>query len=108
MVNRVVSVISVVLRETTHTISVSTGEPLSMEYEIVRVVSLGTTDKSEITRLKIRFSGSGYLKCIFTPVLVLCPLLSFEVDFADNFALYQLTNFWIPTILKHLPATRKL
>ena len=38
--NRVISVISVVLREITLTISDSTGEPVSIESEIVRVVSL--------------------------------------------------------------------
>ena len=42
--NRVISVFSVVLRETTLTISVSTGEIVSMESEIVGVVSLRTTD----------------------------------------------------------------
>ena len=50
-----------VLPETTLTISDSTGESLSMGFEIVRVVSLGTRKISEITRLKIRFSGCGYL-----------------------------------------------
>ena len=42
-------VISVVLRETTFTISVSTGEPVPVESEIVTVVSLSTTEISEIT-----------------------------------------------------------
>ena len=37
---RVISIISVVLRETTLTISVSTGEPVSMESEIVKMISL--------------------------------------------------------------------
>ena len=41
--NRVISVISVVVRKTTLTISDSTGEPVSMESEIARVVSLCTT-----------------------------------------------------------------
>ena len=41
--NRGISVISVVLRETTLTILDSTGEPVSMESEIVKVVSLSTT-----------------------------------------------------------------
>ena len=59
--NRVISVFSVVLKETTLTISVSTCEPVSMESEIVRVFPLSTTEISEITRLKIRSSGSGYL-----------------------------------------------
>ena len=58
-----ISVISVILRETTLTISDWTGEPVSMESEIVRVVSLSTTEISEITRLKIRSSESGYLNC---------------------------------------------
>ena len=40
------------LRETTFTISVSTGEPVSVESEIVRVVSLSKTEISNITRLK--------------------------------------------------------
>ena len=43
------------------TISVLTGEPVSMESEVVSVVSLCTTEISEITRLKIRSSWSGYL-----------------------------------------------
>ena len=60
--NRVISVMSVLLRKSTLSISVSTGEPLSMESEIVRVVSLSTIKISEITRLKIRSSWSGYLK----------------------------------------------
>ena len=49
---RIISVISVVLRENTLTISVSTREPVSMESEIVRVVSFDTTEISEKTRLK--------------------------------------------------------
>ena len=51
--NRVISVISVVLTETTLTISDSTGETVSMESDIVRVVSLSTTEISEVARLKI-------------------------------------------------------
>ena len=62
--NRVIMVISVVLRETNLTISVSTGGPVSKEYEIVRVVSLSTTEISEITRLEVRSSGSGFLKSL--------------------------------------------
>ena len=59
-------VISVFFRYTTGnhsplTISVLTGEPVSMESEVVSVVSLCTTEISEITRLKIRSSWSGYL-----------------------------------------------
>ena len=38
--NRVVSIISIVIKETTLSILDSTGEPVSMESEIVRVVSL--------------------------------------------------------------------
>ena len=59
--NRVIPVISVLLRETTLTITVSTGEFVSMESEKVRVFFLSTTEISEITRLKIRFSGSDCL-----------------------------------------------
>ena len=59
--NCVISVISIVLRETLLTISVSTGEPLSIEFGIVTVVSLNTTEISEITRMKIRSPRSGYL-----------------------------------------------
>ena len=47
--------------ENTLTISVWIGWPVSMEAEIVRVVSLGTTELSEITRLKILFQGSDTL-----------------------------------------------
>ena len=64
--NRVTSVISVLQRETTLINPDSTGEPVSMESKIVRVVSLSTTEISEITRLKIRSAGSKYLK--FVPV----------------------------------------
>ena len=41
-----------VQRETTLTILVLTGEPVSMESEIVIEVSLSTTEISEITQLK--------------------------------------------------------
>ena len=51
--NHVISTISLVLKEITLTISVSTGEAFVMESEIVRVVSLSTTEKSIITRLNI-------------------------------------------------------
>ena len=44
------------------TISVSTCEPVSMESEIVRVISRSTTAISEKIRLKILSSGYGYLK----------------------------------------------
>ena len=60
--DRVISIISVVPRESTLTISVSTGQSVSMESEIVRVVSLSTTEISEIRRLKIGYSGSRHLK----------------------------------------------
>ena len=51
--NPVISIISIVLvlSETTLTISDSTGERVSMESEILRVVFLGTTAISEITQL---------------------------------------------------------
>ena len=58
--NRVISVISVVLRETTPTFSDFTEETVSIvsiEYEVLRVVSLSTTEISEETRLQIRSSG---------------------------------------------------
>ena len=48
--------------ETTLTILDSTGETISTESEIVRVVSLCTMEISEMTRLKIQSSGLGYLK----------------------------------------------
>ena len=51
-INRVISVVSVLPRETSLTISVSTGEPVWMESKIVTVASLCTTEISEITRLK--------------------------------------------------------
>ena len=38
--------------------------PVSMEYEIVRVVSLSTTENIRDNTFKIRSSGSGYLKKI--------------------------------------------
>ena len=49
---------SVVRRETTLFISDSTGEPVSIKSEIVRVVSPSTTEIPKIIRLKIRSSGS--------------------------------------------------
>ena len=58
--NCAIPVISVVLRETT--LSASTGVSVSIESEIVRVASLRITEISETTRLKIRYSESGYLK----------------------------------------------
>ena len=55
--NRNISVVSVVLRGKTLTISVSIDEPVSMESEIMSVVSLRTTEIPEITRLKIDLQG---------------------------------------------------
>ena len=58
--NYVILVISFVLGETTLTVLMLTGETISMESEIVRVVSPSTTEILEITWLKIW--SSGYLK----------------------------------------------
>ena len=44
-----------------HTISDSTGKPVSMESEIVTVVSLFTTEISEVTRLKSDLQGRDTL-----------------------------------------------
>ena len=55
-----------VLRETTFTVSVSTGELVSMESEIVSVFSSSATEISEITQLKIRSSWSGHLQVSLT------------------------------------------
>ena len=44
---RVISVISVVLQETT--LNILTGEPVSMESAIIRVVSLSTSEISKTT-----------------------------------------------------------
>ena len=55
-----IPVVSIELRETTLTSSDSTGDPVSMKSEIVRVVSLSKTEVSEITRLTIRSSGYRY------------------------------------------------
>ena len=60
--NRVISVISPLLEETTLIVSDSTGETASMEYKTVRVVSSSSTKISEITRSKTRSLGSGCLK----------------------------------------------
>ena len=57
--NRVISVVSADFRETI--LSISTGEPVSMEFEIAREVFLSTTEISKITRLKIESSGTSYL-----------------------------------------------
>ena len=48
--NRVISDISVVLRETTLTFSDSIEAGLPVEYEIARVVSLSSTEITDITR----------------------------------------------------------
>ena len=56
-----IPVISFVLGETTLTISDSIDGPVSMESEIVRVISRSTTEISEITRLKIRSPVSDTL-----------------------------------------------
>ena len=48
--DHVISDISVVLRETSFTISASTGKLVSVESAIERVVSLSTIEISEITR----------------------------------------------------------
>ena len=84
--NCVISVISIVLRKRTLTISNLTGEPVSMESETVRVVSLTTMEKAEITQLKILSSGSIYLK--IKPNQTLGPYLlifSFIWDFDSTF-----------------------
>ena len=57
-------VISVVLREPTLSISELTVEPVSMESEIVRVVSLRTTGISKIKQLKIQSPGYKYFNII--------------------------------------------
>ena len=49
--------ISVALRETALTISISTGAPVSIKSAIVRVFSLSITEISEITRLKSDLPG---------------------------------------------------
>ena len=55
--NHVISIISTALRETTLTIPDSSCEPFSMKSEVVRVVSLSTTELSQLTRLKVCSSG---------------------------------------------------
>ena len=52
--NRVISNISVVLRETTLTITDSIGTGSPVESEIVRVVFPSTTEMAEITRSEIK------------------------------------------------------
>ena len=51
--NLVISVISAVLSKTTLTILDSTGGPVFMEPEIVRVVSLNAKEISDITQLTL-------------------------------------------------------
>ena len=58
---RVISVISVVQGETTLTISDSIVEPVSMESEIVRLVSLSTREIFEIAGLKSDLQGPDAL-----------------------------------------------
>ena len=62
--NRAISDISVVLRETTLTISYSIETGSQVETEKVRVVSLSSTEITEITWFKKKktSSGKGYLK----------------------------------------------
>ena len=62
VLNRVISDISVVLGETNLTFSdsIATGSPV--ESEIVRVISLSTTEMTEITRFITPFSRSEYLE----------------------------------------------
>ena len=69
--NCVVSDISALLRETTLTISVSneTGSPV--KFKIVRVVSLSTTELSEITRLKLRYLGLDTLSFLLEKMMIL-------------------------------------
>ena len=61
--NRVIAVISAVIRETI--ILVSFGAPVPIVSEIMRAVFLSTTGISKIKRLKIRTFGSRYLKTTF-------------------------------------------
>ena len=57
--NRVISDIPVVLRETTLTISDSFEAGSPIETEIVRVVSLCTSEITQTVRFRKRSSGSG-------------------------------------------------
>ena len=84
--NRVILVISVVLRETTLSISDSTGETVSMDSEIVRVVFLGTNEIFKITRLekkKKRSLGSVYLNSL--PDEKILALFKLKSDFRGQF-----------------------
>ena len=60
--NRVIWDISVVVRETTLTISDSTETVSPVKSQIVRVASLDTTEITEITRFKQPFFRVGYLE----------------------------------------------
>ena len=64
ILNRVISDISVLLRETTHLISDSIDTVSTVESEIVRVVSLGTTEITEITRFNTNLQGPDTLKAM--------------------------------------------
>ena len=66
LLDNVISIISAVLWETTIAISDSTGEPVSMESEIVRRVSLNTTEISDITPLKSDLQDPYTFNHLFT------------------------------------------
>ena len=65
--NRVISDMSVVLRESTLTISDSIETVSPVEPGIVRVVSVSTTEITQITRLKKKID----LQCPYTLILIL-------------------------------------
>ena len=73
--NRVISDISVELREITLTIKTDS----LVETEIVRVVSLSITEITEITPFKTRYSGPGYLK----GTVVICSCVQDNTDLMD-------------------------
>ena len=85
--NRVISDISVLLRERTLIILDSTGKLVSMESEIVLVLSLSTTEISEITRLKIRSSWSRYLEISTKSIDSGHPAQSAQADLGRKFLL---------------------
>ena len=62
MLNSIISDISIVQRETTLTISDSIETGSNVETEIVRVVSLSTTEITEITRLKTKQKNNNKKK----------------------------------------------
>ena len=72
ILNRVILVSSVVQRETTITITVSTGEPVSVESKTVRVVSLNTTEITGVTRFKIRSLGWSTLSEDYLGIMYQC------------------------------------